>query len=335
MRTTCGEAWPLNIRRFIVNLRAPDPALFFTRNDPADARMGDLVLHGYDVIPDGVRVALIGVPQHIGVVRIGGRPGAAAGPDAIRAALYRLTPYSIENDFSIQPGMVVDLGDIDCEGELEEIHERVENVVADVRSRGLFPIVLGGGHDIAYPSARGGIGPGGRGGLVNVDAHLDVRPALPYRNSGTSIRMLVDEGTVDGNGLVEYGIQSHANARAHAEWVVAAGGTIVGLNFLRANGFEKSFAEALGKAAMNGRRVHATLDIDGVIGSSAPGVSAAMPDGLAPAEFLRAARMMGSHPSVVSLDIAELNPGLDRNGITARLAACSVMEVVVGLIASR
>ncbi len=290
--------------------------------------MGDVVLHGLDEVPASVRVAMIGVPQHIGVVRNGGRPGAAAGPDAIRTAFYRLTPYSVDANVSVPPGTVVDMGDIECDAELEEIHERLERVVADVRERGLFPIVLGGGHDITYAVARGGIGPAGNGGIVNVDAHLDVRPPSPLRNSGTSIRMLVEEETVAGDGVVEYGIQSHANAREHVDWLVARGGRIVSLNASRAIGFEESFAKGLEVASFNARAVHATLDIDSVIGSSAPGVSAVMPDGLSPAEFLRAARMMGSHPAVVSLDIAELNPTFDRDGITARLAARAVLEVV-------
>lgn len=140
--------------------------------------------------------------------------------------------------------------------------------------------------------------------------------------------MLVEEETVAGDGVVEYGIQSHANAREHVDWLVARGGRIVSLNASRAIGFEESFAKGLEVASFNARAVHATLDIDSVIGSSAPGVSAVMPDGLSPAEFLRAARMMGSHPAVVSLDIAELNPTFDRDGITARLAARAVLEVV-------
>lgn len=311
-------------------MRQANPDLFFTRNDPGDPRMGDLVLHGSDVVPASARVAFIGVPQEIGIVRNGGRPGAAAGPDAIRAMFYRLTPFNLDSGTSVPADAVIDLGDIECDGELEEIHDRLEQVVADARARGIFPIVLGGGHDITYPSARGGIGPGGLGGLVNVDAHLDVRPPSPLRNSGTSVRMLVEEGTVDGGRLVEFGIQSHANAQGHVEWLGAAGGTIVRLETVRATGFEEGFAAALEMAAMNGSDIHATLDIDGVIGASAPGVSAVMSDGLSPGEFLHAARMIGCHPSVVSFDIAELSPAFDRDGITARLAARAVMEVVAG-----
>ncbi len=312
------------------SLDAPDPRLFQTRGDPTDPRMGDLVLRGVDDIPESVRVALIGAPQDIGVVRNGGRPGSAAGPDAIRAMFYRLTPYDVAGDHSIPSGYVVDLGDVNCQGELEEIHDRVEEVVLELRARDLFPIVLGGGHDIAYPAARGGLGSGTGGGLVNVDAHLDVRQPNPHRNSGTSLRMLVEEGTVDGARLVEFGIQSHANAQAHARWLAGAGGTILTLDESRARGFPRTFALALEIATSGGRSAHGSLDIDSVVGSSAPGVSAPMPDGLAAGEFLAAARSMGRHPSLVSIDIAELNPLLDCDNRTARLAARALMEILVG-----
>lgn len=290
--------------------------------------MGDRVVHGFSTIPAGVAVGIIGVPQDIGVVRNGGRPGSAAGPDAIRAMLYRMTPYDLVNDREVGAGRVADLGDVPVTGELEEIHDRVTDAVADLRAVGIFPIVLGGGHDIAYATARGGLGAGSGGGLVNVDAHLDVRPPDPSRNSGTSVRMLIDERTVHAESVVEYGIQSHANALEQARWLADLGGTIIALDETRRRGFNDTFAVALEIASSHGRSVHGSLDVDGVIGSSAPGVSAVMADGLASWEFVSAARLLARHPAVVSIDIAELNPVYDRDNLTARLAALAVMEII-------
>src|SRR5438128_1927777 len=99
-----------------------EPDIFFTKNDPADLRMGDITARDGEDIPAGARVALIGVPQHIGVDRNGGRIGAAEAPDAIRRMLYRLTPYDMVRGASLPDGFLVDLGNIDCDGELEAIH---------------------------------------------------------------------------------------------------------------------------------------------------------------------------------------------------------------------
>ncbi len=305
------------------------PSLFFTRNDPDDPRIGDLVLRDIDTIPDGVRVALIGVPQDIGVARNGGRVGSADGPDAIRQALYRLTPYDIATGRSLQKGSVVDLGNISTAGELEDIHGRIEEVVEWVCRAGVIPIVLGGGHDITYPSARGAAAAHGTLGAVNFDAHLDVRPAVPERNSGTSFRMLIDEGIVRADSCVEFGIQSFANAAGHVQWFTGHGGKIISLNEIRERGFGPALREAIEYAGSKVRSIYATLDIDGVRAADAPGVSAVMPDGFTANEFLQTARAIGSNPRVVAVDIAEMNPRYDIDNRTAKLAARGVMEILI------
>jgi arginase family enzyme len=282
-------------------VRSPDPTLFFSRDNPADPRMGDLVLRGEDAATDETRVAVIGVPQHIGVLRNGGRGGAAFGPDAIRSMLYRLTAYDVGADRAIPARAVVDLGNVICQGELEEIHDRVERVVAEVRTRDWFPLVLGGGHDITYPVVRGSFGAGNGGGLVNIDAHLDVRPPGNGRNSGTSIYMLIDEETISAERTVEVGIQNYVNAADHARWFAGKGGTIVTLDEIRSRGFNETIAAAKEIAVAGAGPVHATLDMDSVTGASAPGVSAVLPDGLTPQEFVEAARQLAALPTVVSM----------------------------------
>lgn len=317
----------VNLSPYLLNPVAP--SFFFSRNDPDDPRMGDLVLHDLDELPDGVRVALIGVPQDIGVARNGGRVGAADGPDAIRGALYRMTPYDMVTGRSLRKGSVVDLGNISTAGELEDIHGRIEEVVASVCRAGVRPIVLGGGHDITYPSARGAAAVYGSLGAFNFDAHLDVRPPVPQRNSGTSFRMLIDEGIVRAGSCVEFGIQSFANAAGHVEWFTDAGGGIIPLNEIRERGFDATLHEAIDLAASEVNGIYATLDIDAIQGSDAPGVSAVMPDGFTAQQFLQTARALGANPNVVAFDIAELNPKYDIDNRTAKLAARGVMEIII------
>lgn len=307
-----------------------DPALFFTKNDPADPRMGDMVGRGSEGITEQTYVAIIGVPQDLGVARNGGRVGAAQAPDAIRAMFYRLTPYDFASQRSIPPGAVVDLGNIRCDGELEEIHDRLAEVVAEVCGRGITPIVLGGGHDTTYAAASGVHAVYGQLGIINFDAHLDVRPPTPLRNSGTSFRMLIEEGKVAAERFVEFGIQSFANAQSHIEWLEGKGGTIIPLEATRQEGFASALAEAYQIASSGGKRVYGTLDMDGVRAADAPGVSATMPDGFSASEFLEAARLLGSSNTIVALDIVEVNPRFDRDNQTAKLAAHAMMRFIGG-----
>lgn len=318
-----------------LSLHGPDPTLFFSKNDPDDLRFGDVTLQQsgepsdevIDDIPSSVKVVLVGMPQHIGVVRNGGRPGAAGGPEAIRRAFYRLASYDVETDTRISSGYLYDIGDIDCSGELEEIHDRLAALVTEIVGSGRTPVILGGGHDVTYAGVSGVERSLGRLGLFNFDAHLDVRPPTPTRNSGTSIRMGVDEGLLDPRRTVEFGIQAFANAESHVEWFRKLGGTIWTLEAMRRTGFQQTLRAAL---LTCGEQYYGTLDIDGVRAAEAPGVSAPMPDGLSSAELLEAARGLGEDPGCVALDIAEMNPAYDRDGITARLSAHALARFLSG-----
>ena len=158
------------------HLIPPAETLFFSRNDQDDPRVGEIVGHDAGTFPGVAGAVLIGVPQDIGVRRNNGRPGAGDAPDAVRAMLYRLTPYDAETRQSVPDGFLFDAGNLDCSGELEEIHERLEGVVAEVCRAGLLPIVIGGGHDITYAAASGVCAVHSPLGMFNFDAHLDVRP---------------------------------------------------------------------------------------------------------------------------------------------------------------
>lgn len=314
------------------HLAPPDPTLFFSKNDPDDPRMGDRATRELEGFPGAARVALIGVPQDIGVSRNGGRVGAAEAPDAIRAMLYRLAPFDVVTSCSIPQGFLVDLGNVRCDGELEEIHERLTAVVHEVCRAGVTPIILGGGHDTTYAAASGVHEVHGVLGLLNLDAHLDVRQPSPLRNSGTSFRMLIEEGKVEPNNLVEFGIQSFANAESHVAWLVGKGGRIITLDEVRTVGFSKSLGTAYLIAGGGVEQVYCTLDIDGVRAADAPGVSAAMPDGFSAAELLATARLMGRRATTAALDIVEVNPRYDRDNITAKLAAHAVMHFMAGMM---
>lgn len=313
------------------HLTPPDGSLFFTRNDASDPRMGELVERDPASFPGEARVALIGVPQDIGVRRNGGRPGAAAAPDAIREMLYRLTPYDIETGQDLPAGFLFDMGNVRTDGELEDIHERVTAVVREVCSLGLVPLVLGGGHDTTYAAAAGVAACHGPLGMMNLDAHLDVRPPNPLRNSGTSFRMLIEEGLVLPEYFVEFGIQSFVNAAEHVRWLIGRGSQIITLDEIRSGGFGELLATGYLNATPSSEKVYATLDIDGVRSADAPGVSATMPDGLTAAELLAAARSLGRRPYTVALDIVEVNPSFDTDSRTAKLAAHAAMRFLAGI----
>src|SRR6185312_1348287 len=70
-------------------LKPTDSKLFFSKNDPLDPRLGDLV----KTSTDGADVVIMGYPDDEGVRLNGGREGAEFGPAEIRHWLYRTTPH--------------------------------------------------------------------------------------------------------------------------------------------------------------------------------------------------------------------------------------------------
>ncbi|MGA1044972.1 MAG: arginase family protein, partial [Phycisphaerales bacterium] len=76
--------------------------------------------------------------------------------------------------------------------------------------------------------------------------------------------------------------------------------------------------------------IMATLDLDAVEASAAPGVSAPSPAGLPVDSWLAAAERLGADPRVASLDLVELSPPHDPDGRTARLAALTVWRFLRG-----
>jgi formiminoglutamase len=316
------------------SLERPDPSLIFRTGDPDDPRVGDVLVDLADVGEGaGMIVALLGVPQHIGVERNGGRPGADAAPDAIRAALTRCATSGILDVVRSGRLVVTDLGNIDTDGKtLEQIHDEQHDVIVQCLERGIVPVILGGGHDCAWPSVRAFETVGRAYGVINIDAHADVRPLKEGRaHSGSPFRQLLDHqpGALIPGGFVEFGLQSASVALAHLQVVRAAGMSVQMLDDIRAAGVVHAWNDAYANAARSGR-LHISLDMDAFASAYAPGVSAPSADGFAPHEIRACLRAAASAGHVAALDVVECAPTYDVDGRTAKLAATMIMEILHG-----
>ena len=129
-------------------------------------------------------VGIIGFQSDEGVRRNKGRPGAVDGPIVLREALANLPAYDMQE--------LYDFGNVKVETELEEGQELLGEKVASLLEKGVFPVVLGGGHEVAFGTFLGlnhfleQTDPRRERNLVilNLDAHFDVRASRPA-SSGT------------------------------------------------------------------------------------------------------------------------------------------------------
>jgi formiminoglutamase len=277
------------------------------------------------------RVVLIGFPQDAGVRRNGGRVGAAKAPDEIRSHLGRLTPWDGHQvDLAVRPPLYV--GNVRVGGSLEKSQEALGDVVAAILVSGALPVVLGGGHETAYGHYLGYVKAGRPVGIINIDAHLDVRPCIKGRgHSGSPFRQALEHPTdpLPGPRYVCLGAQPHSVSRAHLRYAEERGCVVRWCGGYRHH-TSQFFLDECKRLADDDCQVYVTIDADAVRMTDVPGVSAPNVGGFPGEDVLALARYAGWNPHVSSLDLVEVNPRLDRDGQSARWAALVVWNFLMG-----
>lgn len=266
---------------------------------------------------EGARVAILGLPDDLGVRMNRGRAGAWEGPRAFRAALER---YGAATPALANIGAwpaVADAGDVEIAGDdLETTHRRVRAAARAIAERGVIPVGIGGGHDLTLPFVQGVADALGRSlDGVYFDAHLDVREET---GSGMPFRRLLESGAA--RTLRVHGLDRIATDRAHLDWFRSHGGQVA---------WDDAEPESAG--SWPDGELFVSFDLDVIDQSSAPGVSATNPNGWTADRACRWCCNAGRHAGVRCFDIMELCPHHDRGGLTARLAARLFLEFLAGL----
>ncbi|MDR3692208.1 MAG: formimidoylglutamase, partial [Fimbriimonas sp.] len=251
-----------------------------------------------------------------------GRIGAAEGPSFIRKFLSNL-PANDGLD-------LFDAGDIACtHGRLEEAQEAYAVRAAELLNRGQFVIGLGGGHEIAWASASAifkSKGPG-KLGVLNLDAHFDMRKS-EQANSGTSFLRLLEEA--DKIGVqAEYrvcGISEAANTKAlfararenGVEWRTDDELTIQHL---------PDRLSELGRWFQTLDALYLTICLDVLPSWEAPGVSAPAARGVSIEVLEPIVELASRCRKLLMADVAELCPRLDIDNRTARVASRLIWRI--------
>jgi formiminoglutamase len=267
--------------------------------------------------------ALLGFCCDEGVRRNLGRTGAREGPDAIRKALCNLA-------FHWDDVVLYDAGDVICSGQkMEAAQAMLGGSVYQLLSSNYKPLVIGGGHEVAYGTFLG-VHPFTSAknhtlGIINIDSHFDLRRYEDEGNSGTPF-LQISETLQRQKKPFHYlvlGIEGSANHTALFN-------TARDLGVVWKSRHEPSAARlaAIDDFVSRVDKVYLSLDLDAINQAYAPGVSAPAPLGWTPAEVLEILHHVLSSGKVVCMDVAELNPAFDVDNHTARLAAGILYEVV-------
>lgn len=291
-------------------------------NDP---RIGQLL--GRDLGSSHTpELVIVGFPCDQGVKINRGRTGAAEAPDAIRRALFRMTPDARCHDIFTQTiSRTLDLGNVRVGADLGGNQALLGEIVAERIKAGSTVLVLGGGHETSFGHFLGYAGAGQRPKILNFDSHPDVRELVDGSpHSGSPFRQALLHESKACAGYAVFGLAPNSVARDHLEFMRSHDAAYVWNSELTITDVEREIVSAK-------TPLMTSIDLDVISQSRAPGVSAPAARGVELSLMLDVAEKLGSSSRVHSLDIVELNPTFDIDNQTARVAALLAWRFIVGV----
>ena len=215
-------------------------------------------------------------------------------------------------------------------GQMEEVTSRLREKSFKVFEEGNVQFILGGDHSCALGVMAAGCEYFGREnyGVLYVDAHGDIN--TPWTSNtgnihGMCLAALMGIGDPEMTSLV------HEKALPRNVLLIATRSLDEGeKELIRQQGIEVLYAEEIrriGIAATQQRiedfvrergikHYHLSLDIDSVDPSEAPGTGVPENGGISADDFYDIVRIAVARKEIVSADIMEFNPSLDKDGKT-------------------
>ncbi|WP_421315283.1 formimidoylglutamase [Aeromonas veronii] len=305
-----------------------DMSLWQGRQDPED---GELALRWHDkVLPwqeaqpwtagaqDTAGVVLLGFACDEGVRRNKGRVGAAGAPQAVRKLLAN-TAWHLSRP-------VYDGGDVSCtDGNLDAAHGHLAERVAAALNLGHFPLVLGGGHEVAFGSWSGlnrHLGGSGKVGIINLDAHFDLRMKQEQASSGTPFFQIAEQCAAQGTPFryACLGVAETANTQA-----LFARADELGVWYVKDEAMSEralpTLLSGLDAFIADCDHLYLTIDLDVLPAAVMPGVSAPAARGVELAVIEPLIAHIRASGKLRLADLAEYNPTLDQDNRSARVAA--------------
>jgi arginase len=292
------------------------------------------------------QVAVTGAALDLGA----GRRGVDMGPSAIRYAGLpnRIAElgYEYVDHGNVETAVAEATAVVDEHArflpQIRETTQRIAERVAEDTREGFTPVVLGGDHSVALGTLAGLREVHGLGGALWLDAHGDLNS--PETSPSGNVHGMVlaaalghaGEDFAEGWGLPAlapgrvalFGVRSLDEGERNLLRELDA--RVFTMRDIDRLGVERALREALTHIAGPGF-VHVSLDMDVVDPDVAPGVGTPVRGGLSYREAHLAMELVAESGLATSLDVVEVNPILDRENQTGRLA----VELVASALGAR
>ena len=220
---------------------------------------------------------------------------------------------------------------------------RVADLVASARELGRLPLVLGGDHSVSLGTLGGLARRSEPGGVLWIDAHGDLnRPETSPSGNVHGMVLAAAMGlagpsfenagwpvpSVDPKRVALVGVRSLDSGERTLLGDLNA--TVFTMTDIDRNGIEHAIRESLLRVQGPGF-VHVSFDVDVIDPDVAPGVGTPVRGGLSYREAHLAMELIAESGLVGSLEIVEVNPILDRQNETGKLA----VELVASALGAR
>lgn len=254
------------------------------------------------------------------------RKGTSRAPDVLRIASNesefferggkRIPTFPMRGTFEHK--RIFDAGNVASKQELRKM-------VSDIVSRGKLPVMIGGDHSLTTETLHAASGALGKKlSLLYFDAHPDfVSSTRNYYGS------VLTDSAQSLNLRKSMLIGTRAAEPEEIENAKVAGLKIVNPLDVVELGV-KRVAQMI-KTRTAGSKTYISVDLDCVDPASAPGVSVPSPAGLAAIDLIYLLNSIISGGNVIGIDIVELTPDYDVNGMTAALAARILSECIASV----
>ena len=308
---------------------------------------GKASLAGMQIQGNADPVALIGAALDLGA----GRRGVDMGPSAIRYAGLEARIESLGRRCEDWGNVTAAVAEASAPGDehmrfLTQIKEtcgRIADLVVRAVEGGQVPLVLGGDHSVALGTIGGLARVSGLGGVLWLDAHGDLnRPETSPSGNVHGMPLAAVLGlagpefesdayrlpAVDRARVALVGIRSLDDGER--ELLAELDALVFTMSEIDRLGIEPVLRESLEHVSGDGF-VHVSLDMDVLDPEVAPGVGTPVRGGLSYREAHLAMELVAESGVAGSLEVVEVNPILDRENETAKLA----VELVASALGAR
>lgn len=273
------------------------------------------------------KVCFVSFNSDEGVRRNSGRLGAKEGWIHVKRALSGFPIFREDLKFYDLKDPVEVLNH-----DLEFAHTKMSNIISALKERNFLVVVLGGGHDVAFANYSGILDyalkkdENPKIGIINFDAHFDMREYKNGRNSGTMFLQIADiceERKLNFDYNV-FGIQKFSNTKRLFDRADR-----LGVKYYFAEEIRTIPSDDLYSILKRNDYIHLTLCTDVFHITSAPGVSAPQTFGVNPRNALPLLKTIARYSKNLTIDVAEINPTYDYDDRTSRLMANIIYELIL------